>query len=163
MRFSIPSFLGLSCLSLLASTGLAATIPRSHDDTEIIVDIYQLFNNYSRILDDKSYADLSYILTEDAAFYLPTFNYTSRATAESRYESEFLNKTTLHTVENIFVYDITSTSASVVGDGITTYFGTGNLTGQSVVDWNRITYTVTKESGSWLISSSTVGAGVSSY
>lgn len=160
MYFSFKSLLGFSCLSLAAS-GLAAPYPDSSSNTEVIVDLTQLANNYSRILDSKTYSDLSYILTEDAAFHLPSFNYTGRATAESRYESEFLNKVTLHTLQSLFVQDITATSATVIGDSVTTYFGQGNLTGDYVTDVNKITYIATKESGSWRIRDTTVAAGVS--
>lgn len=160
MRFSISSLLGLS---LLATTGLTNPVSRSSDNTAAIVEIYQLLNHYSQILDDKTYTDLSSILTEDAVFHLPTLNYTSRATAETRYASEFEGKITLHTVENVYVSDISATTATVVGAGVTVYFGQGNLTGQAVTDYNKVTYSVTKESGSWLIAETTVGAGVSSY
>lgn len=162
MHFSIKSLLGFSCLSLLASTGLATGISQSSDNTEAIVEIYQLLNYYSQILDGKTYSDLSYILTEDAAFHLPTLNYTTRAVAEQRYESEFLNKVTLHTAQNIFVQDISATTATVLAAGLTTYFGQGNLTGDFVTDYSPITYIMTKENGSWMISDTTIAAGVSS-
>ncbi|MCJ1463160.1 hypothetical protein MMC07_001765 [Pseudocyphellaria aurata] len=159
MRFSVPSFLGLSCLSLLASTGLAWGLPTSNSNTDVIVEIYQLINNYSIILDDKTYSDLSQIITDDAVFVLPTLTYSTRATAESRYESEFENKTTLHTVQNLFVSNITPTTANVTGDGVTTYFGSGNYSGQSLVQWSRIYYVVIKDDGSWKINHTTVEAG----
>lgn len=162
MRVSIPSFLGLSCLSLLASTGLALGLPASQSNTDVIVDIHQLFANYSIILDDKNYSDLSYIITENAVFVLPTITYSTRATAESRYSAEFLNKTTLHTVQNIFVSNITPTTADVSGDGVTTYFGWGNLTSQSEVEYARINYVVIKDDGTWKINHTTIQAGVSS-
>lgn len=162
MHFSIKSLLGFSCLSLLAGSGLATGNSQSSDNTEVIVEIHQLLNNYSHILDSKTYSDLSYVLTEDAAFHLPTLNYTTRAVAEQRYESEFLNKITLHTAQNLLVRDISATTATVLADAVTTYFGQGNLTGDFVTTYSRITYIVTKENGSWLISDSTVAAGVSS-
>ena len=162
MHFSIKSLLGFSCLSLLASTGLASGNSQSSDNTEVIVEIQQLLNNYSHILDGKTYSDLSYVLTEDAAFHLPSLNYTSRATAEQRYESEFLNKVTLHIAQNLIVQDISATTATALVDAVTTYFGQGNLTGDYVTDYNKITYIVTKENGSWRISDTTVAAGVSS-
>lgn len=160
MRFSISSLLGLS---LLATTGLANPVSRSSDDTAAIVEIHQLLNHYSQILDDKTYSDLSSVLIEDAVFHLPTLNYTGRATAETRYASEFEGKITLHTVENVYVSNITTTTATVVGSGVTIYFGQGNLTGQAVTDYAKVTYSVTKESGSWLIAETTIGTGVSSY
>ncbi|MCJ1422669.1 hypothetical protein MMC29_000549 [Sticta canariensis] len=159
MHFSIKSLLGFSCLSLLASTGLAAGNSQSSDNTEVIVEIYQLLHNYSHILDGKTYSDLSYVLKEDAAFHLPTLNYTGRATAEQRYESEFLNKITLHTTQNVIVQDISATTATVLADAVTTYFGQGNLTGDFVTTYSKLTYIVTKENGSWMISDTTVAAG----
>lgn len=157
MHFSLPSLLGLSCLSLLASTGLA-----SSDNTVIIVEVHQLLSNYSHILDDKNFADLSYILTENAKFQLPNnFQYAGRATAQSRFAAEYTGKITLHTVENVFVSDISPAAASVVADGVVTYFGVGNQTGQYFTNYNRLTHAVTKESGSWRIAETTVAAGVS--
>lgn len=163
MHFSIPTLLGLSCLPLLASTGLATTYPASTDNTEAIVEINQFLSNYSHILDDKKYSDLSYILTEDAVFHLPNFNYSTRAIAEQRFSAEYLNKITLHTSANVFVYDISTTTATVLTDAVLTYFGQGNLTGQFFTNYNRIKYAMIKENGSWRISETTVAAGVSAY
>ena len=163
MHFSVPSLLGLSCLSLLACAGHATRYPASTDDTNSIVEINQLLSNYSIILDDKNYSDLSNILTEDAVFHLPNFNYTTRAVAEQRFGAEYLNKITLHTSGNVFVYDIGITTATVSTDAVLTYFGQGNLTGQFFTNYNRIKYAVIKENGSWKISETTVAAGVSAY
>ncbi|MCJ1428008.1 hypothetical protein MMC29_005915 [Sticta canariensis] len=159
MHFSIPSLLGPFCLSLLASTGLATSYSASTDNTEAIVEINQLLSNYSHILDDKKYSDLSYILTEDAVFHLPNFNYSTRAIAEQRFSAEYLNKTTLHTSVNVVVYDISTTTATVLTDSALTYFGQENLTGQFFTDYSRIKYAVIKENGSWRISETTITAG----
>lgn len=166
MYFSVSSLLSFSFLSLLASTSLAAGIPKRtlHTDltnTETIVKIYQLFNFYSLVLDDKEYDDLSLVFTKDVVFKLPTYSFSTLPVVKESYRAEYLNKITLHTLENVLVYNITATKASVLSDGVVIYFGQGKYTGQTTTFYSRFNDTVVKEAGFWKISARTLVSQVS--
>lgn len=171
MHFSIPSLLGLSFLSLFASTGLAAGISKRSlatnatkiANTEAIVEITQVYALANLLLDEKKYSDLSLVITEDAEFISSVASFSDLPALEEYSRARFLNKITLHVFANLYVYDISATKASAAVNEILVFFGQGNFTGQTFTTYGGFSDTLVKENGSWKISARTVEFQVSPH
>lgn len=169
MHFSIQSLLGLSLLSLLASTcharpDLTRSLITNVSFTTDIVEINQLYNLLGLCIDDKALNEcFPYIFTEDVAYNTPRDRYSTLPVLIERSRIQLANRTTLYTPVNLFVFDITSTTAKVVTDLVVTYFGTRNLTTTLANTYTRFNDTLVKRGGLWKISSRTVMSDVSLY
>lgn len=157
MHLSIPSLLSFFLL-LLASSGLGAGVPKRSLGTNVtntgaIVAINQQISAFDNILDSKDYPSLSLVLTENVHFNLtsPLVSSTLSGTKEI-FRALYLNRTTLHSAENVFVLTINATTASVVSDGITHFFGQGSFKGQVANIYDRFYSIFVKEEGVWKLS-----------
>lgn len=169
MHFSITSLLSISCLALLASTSLAASLPRSYNSTKIYqeeagLEIYSVYSAFNLILDDKRFDDLKYIFTTDATLTYRGTTYSTLAVIQEQ-SAVVTRGSTLHSYHNYnsdFSPDSGKpTSAVVTVDEIVIHFGQGNYKGQTTTVYVRVIDIFVKENGSWKIKTRTVSKEVS--
>lgn len=135
MRFSAFPILGFAALSLL-TTGCAghaefnkikALIQDEKNEftSQVVTNITQVLSLYGFALDLKEFSKLDDVYTEDTVVDLGRGPINGLEALKRYYITSAGNTTTQHSSQNVYVYDVTETSASALSDAVAVFFRQG--------------------------------------